>query len=65
METGVAQSTVTTGSGHYTIPSLVVGTYNVVAEAQGFKSGTAEGITLDVSQQRAVDFKLVLSGVTQ
>ena len=65
VETGVAQSTVTTGAGSYTIPSLVVGTYNVVAEAQGFKSGTAENITLDVSQERAVDFKLVVAGVTQ
>ena len=65
VETGVAQSTVTTGAGSYTIPSLAVGTYNVVAEAQGFKSGTAENITLDVSQERAVDFKLVVAGVTQ
>ena len=64
METGVAQSTVTTGSGSYTIPSLVVGTYNVVAEAGGFKSGTATDITLDVAQQRVVDFTLVLAGVT-
>lgn len=65
IETGVSQATRTTSAGSYTIPSLVVGTYNVVAEAQGFKSGTAEGITLDVSQERAVDFKLVLSNVTE
>ena len=65
VETGVAQATVTTSAGTYTIPRLVVGTYNVVAEAPGFKSGTAEGITLDVSQERAVDFKLVVAGVTQ
>lgn len=64
VETGVSQSTLTSGGGTYTIPSLVVGTYNVVAEAQGFKSGAATGITLDVAQQRAVDFKLVLAGVT-
>ena len=64
LETGVSQSTLTSGAGTYTIPSLVVGTYNVVAEAQGFKSGAATRITLDVAQQRAVDFKLVLAGVT-
>ncbi len=64
-ETGVAQSTVTTSAGSYTIPRLVVGTYNVTAEAAGFKTGTASGITLDVSQTRSVDFTLVLSGVTQ
>ena len=47
--TSVSQSTVTTGAGTYTIPNLVVGTYNITAEGQGFKSGNATGITLDVS----------------
>ena len=39
LETGVAQSTFTTGAGSYTIPALVVGTYKLVAEAPGFESG--------------------------
>jgi hypothetical protein len=64
VETGVSQFTVTSGAGTYTIPRLTVGTYNVTAEAAGFKTGTADGITLDVAQERAVDFKLVLAGVT-
>jgi hypothetical protein len=64
VETGVSQSTLTSGAGTYTIPSLVVGTYNVIAGAGGFKTGTATGITLDVAQQRDVDFKLGLAGVT-
>jgi hypothetical protein len=65
VETGVAQSTVSTGTGAYTLPRLDVGTYNVTAEANGFKTGAASGITLDVSQTRSVDFTLVVSGVTQ
>jgi len=65
VETGVAQSTVTTGAGTYTLPRLDVGTYNLACEATGFKTGTATGITLDVSQTRSVDFTLVVSGVTQ
>jgi hypothetical protein len=64
VETGVSQYTVTSGAGTYTIPRLVVGTYDVTAEAAGFKTGTATGITLDVAQQREVDFKLALAGVT-
>jgi len=64
VETGVSQFTVTSGAGTYTIPRLVVGTYTVTAEAEGFKTGTAKGITLDVAQQREVDFKLALAGVT-
>src|SRR5579864_3927866 len=61
--TSVSQSTVTTGAGTYTIPNLVVGTYNITAEGQGFKSASATGITLDVSQTRQVDFKLSVVGV--
>jgi hypothetical protein len=64
VETGVSQSTLTSSAGTYTIPRLVVGTYNVNAEASGFKTGAAGGITLDVAQQRAVDFRLALAGVT-
>jgi hypothetical protein len=62
-ETGVAQSTVTGNSGTYTIPNLVVGTYNVTVSGGGFKTASASGITLDVSQQREVDFKLTVVGV--
>ncbi len=61
--TGVSQSTVTTGAGTYTVPNLVVGTYNIAAEGQGFKPGSANGITLDVTQTRQVDFKLAVVGV--
>jgi hypothetical protein len=62
-DTGVSQSTVTTGAGTYTIPNLVVGVYNVTAEGAGFKTASATGITLDVSQQREVNFKLTVVGV--
>lgn len=61
--TNVAQSTVTSTAGTYTIPNLVVGTYNVTVEAVGFQRGSATEITLDVSQQRQIDFKLALVGV--
>ena len=64
VETGVSQSTVTTTAGTYTIPSLLVGTYTVTAEVTGFKTGTATGISLDVAQQREVDFKLAVAGVS-
>ena len=62
-DTGVSQSTVTSGGGTYTIPNLGVGTYNVTAEGSGFKGGSATGIKLDVSQTRQVDFKLTVVGV--
>jgi hypothetical protein len=62
--TGISQSTVTAAGGTYAIPNLVVGTYTVSVTAAGFKSETAAGVTLDVSQQRQVDFTLAVAGVT-
>ncbi len=62
--TGISQSTITASGGTYTIPNLPVGEYVVTAVAQGFMSETANGITLDVSQQRQVDFTLSVAGVT-
>jgi hypothetical protein len=61
--TGVSQSTVTGTAGTYTIPNLGVGTYNVTVQSQGFRTGSPADVTLDVSQQREVDFKLTLVGV--
>ena len=63
VETGTSRATLTSSAGTYTIPSLLVGTYTVTAEAASFQTGTATAITLDVAQQREVDFKLAVSGV--
>jgi hypothetical protein len=65
IDTQVSQSTVTTSAGTYAIPNLPVGTYAVTVESAGFQIGTVTGITLDVSQQREVDFKLAVAGVNQ
>lgn len=61
--TGASRFTITGGAGTYTIPLLPVGTYSVRADAKGLKAAVAEGIKLDVSQQRKVDFTLALTGV--
>jgi Carboxypeptidase regulatory-like domain len=63
--THIAQSTVTNGVGEFTIPNLGVGTYDVTVDANGFKSQSIPGITLDVSQSRSLDFKLVPQGVQE
>lgn len=63
--TQVAQSSMTNGSGQFTISNLSVGTYSVTAEAASFSSSKADGVTLDVSQTRSIDFKLVAAGATQ
>jgi hypothetical protein len=63
VDTGISQSTVTTGFGTYTLPNLQVGTYDISVESNGFKTAQATAVTLDVSQQREVNFKLSLAGV--
>ena len=65
VDTQVAQTTVTTGAGTYAIPNLPVGTYEVTVEASGLAQGKATDVTLDVSQQREVNFKLRLLGVSE
>jgi hypothetical protein len=61
--TRVSRSTITSGAGTYTLANLPVGTYSVKAETEGFKAATAAAISLDVSQERQVNFKLVVVGV--
>jgi hypothetical protein len=61
-ETGISQSTVSSGSGTFTLANLPVGTYTLTADSAGFKQGTSSDIKLDVSQQRTVDFRLTLAG---
>ena len=63
--TGLTRSTTTGAEGTYTLPQLPVGTYDVEVEAPGFKSASSTGITLDVSQQRQVDFTLALANAQQ
>jgi len=63
-ETGISQSTISSGTGSFTLANLPVGTYNITVAAAGFKSGSAQDIKLDVSQLRTIDFKLTLSGTT-
>jgi Carboxypeptidase regulatory-like domain/TonB dependent receptor-like, beta-barrel len=63
--TGVSQFTMTTTAGTYAIPNLPVGTYTITAEAPSFAPATITGVTLDVSQQREVGFKLTVRGINQ
>src|SRR5688500_1964422 len=49
---------VTDGSGVYTAPSLVPGTYEVQVALQGFKTWTRPGIVLQVTDRVRVDVAL-------
>jgi hypothetical protein len=62
-ETGFSRSTVSSGAGTYTLAALPVGTYTVRAEHSGFSTGSVDA-TLDVNQQREVNFTLAVAGTT-
>ena len=64
-DTQIVQTAVTTGSGVFALPNLAVGTYEVLVEATGFASDSATGVTLDVSQQRNLEFKLAPAGQSE
>src|SRR4029078_862018 len=58
VSTGVAKTVPVTQSGEYTAPFLMPGTYNVSAQAAGFKQTTEAGITLRVSDRLVIDIHL-------
>ena len=58
LDTGANQSTISDGQGRYTVPSLVVGNYEVQASKMGFQTSVTKGIVLTVGGQTVVDFSL-------
>ena len=63
-ETNVAVTTQTNGEGFYTSTPLIVGSYQVLVEKQGFKKAVRSGITLQVDQRAEVNVTLVLGNVS-
>ena len=57
VEQGTTYTAVSDGTGNFTIAAIPRGTYNVSVTADGFQ-GQSEGVTLDVSQVQAINFKL-------
>jgi hypothetical protein len=65
VETGESRSTVTDGLGHYWVPSLPVGEYEMHVTKQGFQEQVRGGIHLVVGQEASVDMGLKLGQVTE
>jgi len=64
-ETQITQSARSGSAGNFAISNLAVGTYRLTAEAPGFAPSSIDGVTLDVSQQRNVDFTLAPARTNQ
>jgi hypothetical protein len=57
--TGLARDGKTGNTGHYLIPLLPVGTYNVRVDAAGFQSAESKDLHLQVDEARELDFSIV------
>lgn len=62
-ETGAERRIATDSTGHYSAPSLSVGTYEITASKDGFAPSTKTGITLVVAQKSEVDLTLSVGAV--
>jgi hypothetical protein len=62
--TGITFTAKSTGSGNYVLPNLPAATYDVKVEAASFAPHVAKGITLNVGDQRDINYKLA-TGTTK
>jgi len=58
--TQVSQHVVTDESGHYQVPLLPIGAYNVTIEKDGFQKQVFDNQTLEINQSLRVDAKLAI-----
>ena len=63
--TGVSRVVTSDGSGFYTAPNLLPGTYEVTVTAQGFATTVLSGINLTVGSQQVLDPALRVGQVSQ
>jgi len=61
--TGVTKTSVTNDAGAYTFPSIQIGTYEVKATAQGFKSQVRNGVVLNATDRVRSDFQMIVGAV--
>ncbi len=57
-ETGIVTQATTNGTGQYDVPSLRVGTYKIVASANGFSDAEADNIGISVGVSLNIDLSL-------
>lgn len=65
MDTGVSHDTVADATGHYSMPLLPVGHYQVTGSMAGFQNEVRSGIDLAVGQNAVIDLQLPVGTVTQ
>ncbi|HKS96977.1 MAG TPA: carboxypeptidase regulatory-like domain-containing protein, partial [Terriglobia bacterium] len=64
-DTGISRSAKTDETGHYLLTLLPIGTYRLEVSAQGFQKAQQSDLTLQVDENREVDFTIVPATVQQ
>jgi hypothetical protein len=65
VETGIGRTTISSPAGEYVIPSLLIGTYRLQVQAQGFRTYTQSGIVLVGGESARVNVILRIGSVSQ
>ncbi|WP_035359075.1 TonB-dependent receptor [Edaphobacter aggregans] len=65
MATGITQAKTTDGEGKYEFPSVQIGSYQIVAEAQGFDKARTDAFTVLTNARQRVDVNLKAGSVSQ
>ncbi|MBX6358676.1 MAG: carboxypeptidase regulatory-like domain-containing protein [Acidobacterium ailaaui] len=65
LETGAERRVSSDGEGHYAVPSVPVGRYEVTAEKDGFSLQSRSGVNLVIGESAVVDFSLAVGEVRE
>ena len=63
--TGITHHAITNRKGHYTVPNLLPGAYDMTIRAKGFQTMIRTGITLNVGTTALVNFKLKVGAASE
>jgi len=64
VDTGAVRTLATNDAGQYVVPGLLIGKYDLKAQASGFKVEEVKGVVLDVNDRIRVDFQMKLGQMT-
>ncbi len=64
-DTGVRQQTTTNAQGNWIVQFLIPGHYSFSVSAPGFKTAERKGLTLQAADNKLIDTKLEVGGITQ
>jgi len=65
VENNIARKIATSDSGDYTITNLAPGSYEIIAEAAGFRTHKRTGIVLEIGQVLRDDIQMAVGAVTE